>query len=174
MKDLLQVITGLIAVIGGLIAVFKALDEMRQSRIQRKIELRWKQANLAREILDSAFENKYFENAVSMLDLPGRKFKFGDSRTESINLQDIVAALESDDPTHSDKLVFIRDCFDYLFFYMNRIEQAIETNLIFIEDVKQPFSFLVGKMIGNRHVFEEYMKENGYNYAMKFLNRLGF
>ena len=57
-----------------------------------------------------------------MLDLPGRKFKVDDNKIESINLEDIILALEAKDPTYSDKLVFIRDCFDYLLFYINRIE----------------------------------------------------
>jgi len=174
MKDLLQITTALIAVIGGLIAAFKAVYEIRLNREHRKMELRWRQANLARQILDDAFASDYFTNAMLMLDSSGRKYKIDEGIMEPIYYEDIIAALSEKTTIFSDKPVYIRDCFDYFFFYLNRIEQFVETNLIFIDDIRYPFSFYAKKMMKDQQVFESYMKENEFDYALNFFRRLGF
>lgn len=167
-------IATLIAVIGGLIAAFKAIDEMRLNREQRKIELRWRQAKLAKEILDSATGNDYFNTAMFMLDVSGRRYKIDEGKMERISYEEIIEALKDEGQNFSAKPVYIRDCFDYFLFYMNLIEQAVESNLILIDDIRYPFSFYAKKMINDRQVFEEYMRKNEFCGALNFLKRLGF
>ena len=94
-KDIAQFITVRVAIIGGLIAAFRAIVEMQQNRQQRVKELRWRQANLAKDVLDEMFSHPYSENAVFMLDWDQgkRMYEVKKDTFESISYHDVISAI---------------------------------------------------------------------------------
>jgi len=76
LKDVIQVASWVVAVIGGLIAAFVAIRQLKSNTEQRKTELRWRQANAAKEIISDIHSNYWAKNAVTMLDWSEGKHRF--------------------------------------------------------------------------------------------------
>lgn len=180
LKNWIQAVFWIIASIGALIAAFKAISELRENRIQRIKELRWKQANLAKELLDEMFEDKYSMAAMLMLDWDGREFNIVEGKNEEISYDELPAALTTDADSMKkgfyQKQVFIRDCFDRFFYHLDRLEWCIKTDLILFEDVSFPTSYYIERMKKHQKRFEQIVFENfmdtfGYKAALKFFRR---
>src|SRR5688500_14065605 len=80
-KDIFQVAAWIVAVIGGLIAAGKAISELRNSTQQKKRDLRWRQAEMAKQLLDELFGNLEARAALKMLDWDGLNYKTPDGGT---------------------------------------------------------------------------------------------
>lgn len=173
--DLITLIGGIVAVVGGLIAAFKTIQELRQSRRQRYEELRWKQANIAKQLLDELFGHEYSENAVLMLDWNKgqRKYVVGNEFL-IISYRDVLLALKKEQSDSlSDKEMYIRECFDFFFYFVDRIKHYININLINFDDIKAPLKCYARKINDNREVYYSFMQAQEYKYAEKLLKQLG-
>jgi hypothetical protein len=67
--------------------------------------------------------------------------------------------------------VFIRDCFDELFYFFERLEYCIAIGLITFEDVRFPWEYYAGVLGRNKAVFLEYNRPLYYERAIAFLER---
>ena len=74
-KDVAETLSWVAAIIGALFAVYKGLQEVREGRLQRERELRWKQAAAARELLNELFDWEQAWFALQMLERDGRNFE---------------------------------------------------------------------------------------------------
>lgn len=172
--DLVTLIGGVVAVIGGLIAAFKTIQELQQSRRQRDEELRWKQANIAKQLLDELFDHEYSENAVLMLDWNKGKREYV-VRGESliISYKDVLEALKKEQSDSlSDKEMYIRECFDFFFYFVDRIKHYININLINFDDIKAPLKSYAKKITFDGEVYYSFMQAQEYEYADKLLKQL--
>jgi hypothetical protein len=68
LKDWFQVGAWFVAIIGGLIAASKAVTEARRSNAQRREDMRWKRAEMAKTCLDEIFGDRLSSAAMKMLD----------------------------------------------------------------------------------------------------------
>jgi hypothetical protein len=172
-KDIAQVAAWGAAVVGGLIAVFKAIHETIENRHLRARELRWKKAQLAREVLERLFTNKRFHDALIMLDWTGREFEIAPGRSEEIHWEDLPNALRAWDDSISfdEKEVYIRDCFDELFDGLNLLEHYLRTGLLDFADVEFPMAYHVTKLRERSDAAKVYLRHYGYRLAIAFLNR---
>ena len=135
-KDVVEVGAWCAAIIGGLVAAFRAISETAENRALRARELRWKKAQLAREILDRFHANRQFRDALIMLDWSGREFEISPSIREQVHWEELPIALRAwKEPTlFTEKEVYIRDCFDQLFDGFNLLEHYLQTRLLeFVE-----------------------------------------
>jgi len=173
--ELITLIGGLVAVVGGLIAAFKAIQELRQSRRQRVEELRWKQANVAKQLLDELFAHDYSENAVLMLDWnKGKRGYAVGKESILISYNDVLAALgKEQSDSLSEKEMYIRECFDFFFYFIDRMKHYININLTNFDDVKGPLKPYAKKIKAHRDVYDNFMEAQEYEHAKELLRQLG-
>lgn len=168
-----------IASIGGFIAAAIAIYQMIQNGTQRKKELRWRQASTAKTILDEMFTNDHAWNAALMLDSServraerAREYELSPASKEKPSYADVITALEREPKSDlNNKEIFIRDSFDYFFYFIDRIEHYLAIELITYEDVRAPLKRYAEKVTGHQATFENYMKSRGYDLAIRFFRR---
>jgi len=161
----------LVGIIGGLIAVFTGIYQFGQSNVQSARELRWKQAELAREMVTKMMEDEGWK-AMEMMDWDdeGREYEIN-GRKEKVNANAVYAALEKSESTDRDR--YIIDRLDRAFFLVSQLESAVRSELVKIEDVRFPLSWYAAKrMCPRKQLFEDYMKENAAPETLQFFQRL--
>ena len=155
-----------------------AILSLTQNTNERRRELRWKQAMFAKQIIDELLVNEKASEALLMLDCEtwNPRTSNNNSREDKIETIKNALALEQKDKSTPEKLE-IKSCFYQLLFYINRLEQAIETKLIRFEDVTYPFCYYYcllevkeNKIL--KESFETYIKSSGFNRACMFWERL--
>lgn len=159
---------------GGLVAAFKAIRELKENREQRARELNWKQAAAAKELVDDLQADARANDAMTMLDWSGRRFLVGDKEIV-VTTERMTQALRTDqtDAFQPDE-VFIRDCFDHLFFHLDRMGHFVEGGLVRHEDVAYPLQYYVRRMVDFADVFDSFLAAYGYERARELLQQLGF
>jgi hypothetical protein len=165
-----------VAIIGGLIAAFVAISQLKLNANQRKNELRWRQANAAKESINDIHSNNWSRNAVTMLDWSEgqHRLKFeGKDNIEIFYEEDVIRALGKLQSECSDLEQDIVDCFDWFFYFIDRIEHYIRTNLIEFEDVKDVFSIYSKKIKKHEELYENFMKAHSYELAIAFWKQCG-
>lgn len=169
--DRLESVAKLVAIIGGLIAVFTGLYQFGQSTAQSARELRWKQAELAREMVNKMVADEGWK-AMEMMDWDdeGREYEI-DGQKEKINANAVYAALEKSESADKDRHII--DRLDRAFFLVSQLESAVRSDLVKIEDVRFPLSWYAAKrMCPRKQLFEAYMKENAAPETLQFFQRL--
>ena len=168
-KDAIQsafwIITAVIATLG-----------LMQNTSQRRRELRWRQATFAKQIIDELMKNEKASEALSMIDELELKIKASGDLLSPRSIPEIKNALTRQKTSIPDSKE-IEVCFYQLFFSMNRLEQAIEIELIRFEDVTYPFYYYLLELEkpNNRELkeaFKEYMGTPGFKLAFKFWKKL--
>jgi len=160
-----------VTIMGALIAVFTGLFQFYQSNVQNARDLRWKQAQLAREMVEKMVADDGWK-AMEMMDWEdeGRYYEINGQK-ERINAATVYAALERDQSTDKDK--YILDRLDRTLFLVSQLESAVRSELVRIEDVRYPMSWYAAKRLCPRKkLFEDYMKENAAPETLQFFERL--
>jgi len=173
-KDIFQVASWLVGILGGLILAAVAVRQLILNAEQRKNELRWRQANAAKEAINDIHSNNWAKNCVTMLDWSEGKhrFKFEDKPPVEISYdKDVIPALGKSYSECSDIDQDIVYCFDCFFYFIDRIEHYIRTKLIEFADVEDVLRLYGGKMREHEQVYETFMKVHGYNLASAFWKR---
>ena len=171
LKDMIEVSSWAVGIIGGLTAAFVAGRQLKSNNEQRKVELRWRQANAAREIISDIHGNEWARNAVTMLDWSAGKHMFSFRGNEGVELsyeRDVLPALQK---PQSDVLGVEQDvvyCFDWFFYYINRIEHYINTNLIAFADVEDIIMIYSGRIKEHESIFNAFMTAHSYHLAAAF------
>jgi hypothetical protein len=161
----------LVGITGGLIAVFSGIYQFGQSNFQNARELRWKQAESAREMVTKMLADEGWKG-MEMMDWEdeGREYEIN-GRKEKINAAAVYAALEKNESTDKDRHII--DRLDRTFFLVSQLESAVRSELVRIEDVRFPLSWYAAKrMCPRRQLFEDYMKENAAPETLQFFQRL--
>jgi hypothetical protein len=169
--DRLESVAKLIGIIGGLIAVFTGIYQLGQGTAQNARDLRWKQAEMAREIVDKMMADEGWK-AMEMMDWEdeGREYDINGHK-EKINANAVYTALEKSESTDKDR--YIIDRLDRSFFLISQLETAVRSGLVKLEDVRFPLSWYAAKrMCQRKKLFEDYMKENAAPETLQFFQRL--
>jgi hypothetical protein len=171
-KDIIQILSWGAAIIGGLIAAFKAIAELRENRHLRARELRWKQAELAKELLDDLFTNQSAKDALQMIDFNKFSFKIQEGKEmEEITRQQVLESMNPQKTQFTSKELFIRDRFDTLYYYIDRLERSLKSDLVIFDDIQPTLYYYVRKMSLERHAYEQYLSNFGFPLTLSFLNR---
>lgn len=169
--DRLEAYVKFVGIIGGLIAAFIGIYQLWQSNVQNGRELRWKQAELAREMVNKMMEDEGWK-AMEMMDWDdeGREYEINGQK-EKLNANAVYAALEKNESTDKDRHII--DRLDRTFFLVSQLETAVRSDLVRIEDVKFPLSWYAAKrMCPRKQLFEAYMQENAAPETLQFFQRL--
>jgi hypothetical protein len=169
-KDFWQVAAWIVAIIGGLIAAFKAIHEMRLSRIQRERELAWSRSKEAAALLDRLLADPLARAAAVMLDWSGRVYALPSGEKVRLERPQVLNALRIRNMRFTPAEGFVRDCFDAFFGHIERMENATEVELVAQHDLKS-LGYYAKKMAKNRAVFVTFLKEYDYQKVLAFLDR---
>lgn len=174
-KDWFQVVGGTVAIIGGSIAALKAIHEMRENRKQRQIEFCWKRVNAAKELLTDIHKHEFASQAVTMLDwyAAHHEYQLPSGERKVITWQMILDTLGKEQAEcESDIEIFIRDCFDWFFYLVDRMEHYISAQLIDRSDVEMAFYSYAHFLDSNWLVFSGFIECHRYILAKRFFEKL--
>jgi hypothetical protein len=167
----LEAFAKLVGVVGGLIAVFTGIYQFAQSNVNNARDLRWKQAEAARGMINKMMDDEGWK-AMEMMDWDdeGRDYEINGVK-EKVNANAVYTALEKSESSDKDR--YIIDRLDRTFFLVSQLESAVRSDLVRIEDVRFPLSWYAEKrMCPRKQLFEAYMKENAAPETLQFFERL--
>ena len=174
LQDWGQLLGYFVAVPVGLDGLFQAIYEIGANRKQRADELRWKQAQAAKELLDDIHNHDLAKQAIHMLDWVdgSAEYKIRDGLNVVINYPDVLSALAMNqgEPCNESQQ-YIRDGFDWFFYRIDRIEHYIRRGLIQFEDVRDVFKVYAREVGYHEDVFEDFLKFHEYTLAQQFFAR---
>jgi len=170
-KDWIEVFTWGVGVVGALAGLFNLARETKQSRAQRRDELRWRKASGANDMLNTFYADPVFRNAMLMLDWDGRPFQIDENRTITITRDDIWAALERPPAPFDDKNLMIRTAMDRMFEAFDRIGHAIKIEVMTDRDVTYALAYYIGVLAQNRPVVKAYMLDLGFKEAFSYFSK---
>lgn len=161
----------IVALPAAFLTAIKAIYEIRESRKLRAEELRWKRANAAKELLDDIHNHELEKDAVHMLDWCNgqAEYEISPGQKAIISYADVLAALEKN-AAHSPnpKDAFIRDCFDWFFYRVDRIQHYINRGLIDFDDVKPVFHIYAEEIDKHREIYDAFLAFHAYDLARLF------
>ncbi|HKW63917.1 MAG TPA: hypothetical protein VJN89_15305 [Candidatus Acidoferrum sp.] len=155
-------------------AASKAVYEIRESRKLRAEELRWKKANSAKELLDDIHNHELEKSAVRMLDWHDgqAEYEISPGQKATVSYADVLAALAKNGSELRDrKDVYIRDCFDWFFYRVDRIQHYIDRDLIDFDDVKPVFRIYAREIEKHRKIYGAFLNFHEYDLARSFFLR---
>jgi hypothetical protein len=167
----IEVTAKIVGIIGALVAAGLAIWQARESLKQRKRELRWKQAEMGKKAIDEIFDYEPSRNACFMIEPRKRRYTTTENLTEVITHSMVISALQSKSIANEPRITFIQDCFDSLFYYFDRIEQFLQTELVTFDDVKRPAEYLAKLMAKDKETYLAYINSIEYSDAARFLDR---
>lgn len=172
-KEKFDITAKTVGIIGGVLSAIALVITLQSSTEQRARELRWKQANLAMELVDTMLSDPQAFDALRMVDWNGREYKINDKGKTLIGTQDVISALDIDNNNNlSAKGVFVRESFDRLFYHMGRMERSVKTELIVFDDVRSPLGYYSQILCKEyNQVLTPYMIQLSVDDALKFLKR---
>lgn len=170
LKDWSQILSYLAAVVVASVGVPKAIVEVRANRKQRADELRWKQASAAKELLDDIHKDDFARQAVHMLDWceGAAAYEVPALGKVRIAYAEVLRALAEDEGENS---AYIRDCFDWFFYRVDRIEHYIRRGLISFEDVKDVFVVYARQIHLHARIYADFLRFHEYQLATAFFAR---
>jgi hypothetical protein len=175
LKDWFQVGAWFAAIIGGLIAAFKAVAEMQRSNAQRREDMRWKRAEMAKQCLQEMWADTLVISALKMLDWSNLQYDVpGGGKTGRISHEARRHSLRVSEPPFRDgDERFVRDAFDALFDSFQLLEHFLRIELIIFDDVQGPLIYYASILAGPSEypTMLAFLDAYGYRDAHKFLNR---
>jgi len=178
-KDIWDLILDGVTVLIAVGAAWKAFAEFKLSRIQRKEDLRWRQAESAKTIIDEWMDDKRAYNFCKMIEYDNRSFKNEEGEEFFTDTEFIKEALNDKDETTArskrevDKRC-IRDCCDSFLYYTEMMYQGREGNLYLLENLIFPLSYYLKRM-QKKEIYgtvKEYASDNRYNGSVKLFGEI--
>lgn len=174
-----QDLSSKVAVLAGFVTAVMALLQWKTVIKQQEDDRRWRQAKLARRLTDEWFDWKPSGIALKIIDEGEGVFKLGKGPEYNVKgYVDIPNALrlvgygdEMTEESHAPKDVFVRRCFDNLFYYFERAGHSIRIGVVLAEDFEAHGLYYVRRLASYRDVVERYLEWLEYTNALAFLRR---
>jgi hypothetical protein len=159
------------AVFGGLITAFLAVVQATAATRQRRRELRWKQAEVGRDLMDKLLDEPLSNATLLMLDSNAREYRITDQDKVTIRAADMLRALDADNLPEGPSYEFVRDAFDTFYYYLDRFEHFIQVGLTRFEDVKSPIDYYIDYLAEDKALHIKYIALTRYTRVSLFLER---
>ena len=168
-----EVTAKVVTILGGIITAIALILTLQSSNEQRANELRWKQANLAMELVDTLLADSQAFDALRMIDWGQRTYLISKDEKATIGTEEVRNSLNVDNNENlSQSGVFVRESFDRLFYHMGRMERSVITELIKFDDVRSPLDYYAKILcINYESVLMPYMIQLRVNDAKELLTR---
>lgn len=165
-----DIVTWWMGIAGGLFAAWKGISELRESNLQRREDLRWRCAEMAKTCLDEIRNDVAAAAAMKMLDWENLRFKLPDGHdSRQISRALRHQSLRTSDLSFDTDEQFVRDCYDAFFDGLQAIEHYINIKLIEFADVIEPLGYYVEILASP----QEFSVMKGYLTEYKFTGALG-
>lgn len=169
-----DIITWWMGIAGGLLAAWKGIHELRESNLQRREDLRWRCAEMAKTCLDEIRNDLGAAAAMKMLDWENLRFKLPDGHdSRQISRALRQHSLRTTDLNFDADEQFVRDCYDAFFDGIQSIEHYINIKLIEFADVVEPLGYYVEILASPAEfsVMKRYLTEYKFSGALGLLGR---
>lgn len=176
--DQIELILKIVTVVFAGLAAWKALAEFRLNRIQRKNDLRWKQAEAAKKLIDEWMDDSESYKFCKMVEYENRNFKNEEGRDFTVNYNLIRAALNEDgSEIKTEEEVnkrSMRDWFDSFLYYTELMQQGVESGLYCLKNLKYPLRYYLKKMkdVELYRSVVNYANKYGFTDSIKLFNDL--
>ncbi|MBI4660018.1 MAG: hypothetical protein HY735_14350 [Verrucomicrobia bacterium] len=150
----------------------KERESKRTEVLQREQELRWKQAELARIMFDGIFDYDPSNDAWRMVDGEEEGYKNSRGNEYRINMDLVRQALPA--PWSDERggpEVYVRWCFDALFYSLEQIEHSVQLGILRFEDLEAPAAYYVALMTKDKKLFQDYAELIRFRRAVQFMER---
>ena len=165
------------AILSALVAMAVGIGQYRRGVSQSIRELEWKQADMARTLINRMINDEGWQ-AMTMLDWEeGRTYEIAPGMTVRILPRDVPVALEAalraDGPKRTETQRFITDRYDRFLFEVSQLQSAVRSGLVRIEDVQFPLNWYVEKRLcPHKKLLLAYIAENSTAESKQFFESL--
>jgi hypothetical protein len=168
---MLQLVATVLGIVGALIASFRAISELRASRVQRERDLRWRQAEAASRLLERALQNPRVQAAQLLLDGSDRPLEVTRGEFQVVPESKVLRTLQAVGKPNDLTETFVRECLDDLLLHYALLEHYIEAGLILFQDVEFPADYYARAASRFKPYVARYAADYGHARATAFLNR---
>ena len=165
------------AILSALVAMGVGIGQYRRGVSQSIRELEWRQADMARTMVNAMMNNEGWQ-AMTMLDWEeGRTYEIAPGVTVRILPQDVPVAIEAALRVNGRKRTetqrFITDRYDLFLFQVSQLQGAVRSGLVRKEDVLFPLNWYVEKRLcPHKKLLLAYIAENSTVESKQFLESL--
>ena len=165
------------AIISALVAATVGIGQYRRAVSQSVRELEWKQAEMARTLVNGMMADEGWQ-AMTMLDWEeGRDYELTPGTKVHILPRDVPVAIEAslraNGPQRTETQRFITDRFDRFLFTVSQLQAAVRSGLVRLDDVRFPLEWYVEKRIcRHKKLLLAYMAENSTIESKQFFESL--
>ena len=165
------------AILSALVAMTVGIGQYRRGVSQSMRELEWRQADMARTMVNALIKDEAWQ-AMTMLDWEeGRTYEIAPGTTVRILPKDvpvaIEAALRKNGRQRTETQRFITDRYDRFLFGVSQLQTAVHSGLVRKDDVKFPLNWYVEKRLcSHRKLLLEYIAENSADESKQFFESL--
>jgi hypothetical protein len=165
------------AILSALVAMAVGIGQYRRGVSQSMRELEWRQADMARTMINAMMNEEGWQ-AMTMLDWEeGRTYEIAPGTTVRILPKDVPVALDAALGTkgrqRTETQRFITDRYDRFLFGVSQLQAAVRSGLVRKDDVLFPLNWYVEKRLcPHRKLLLEYIAENSTGESRQFLESL--
>ena len=165
------------AILSALVAMAVGVGQYRRGVSQSIRELEWKQADMARTLINGMMNDAGWQ-AMTMLDWEeGRDYEISPGTKVHILPRDVPAAIEAslraNGPKRTETQRFITDRYDRFLFRVSQLQAAVRSGLVRKEDVRFPLEWYVEKRIcSHKKLLLAYMAEYSTIESKEFFESL--
>jgi len=166
------------AIVSALVAATIGIAQFRRGVQQSVRELEWKQADMARTLVNRILDDEGWQ-AMTMLDWEeGRTYEIAPGTTVRILPKDVPVALEAalrkNGRQRTETQRFITDRYDRFLFDVSQLQAAVRSGLVRQDDVRFPLEWYVEKRLcPYKKLLLAYIAENSTIESKQFLESLG-
>ena len=165
------------AILSALVAMAVGIGQYRRGVSQSIRELEWKQAEMARTMINGMMNDEGWQ-AMTMLDWEeGRTYEIAPGLTVRIFPRDVPlaidAALRPNEPNRTETQRFITDRYDRFLFEVSQLQAAVRSGLVRKDDVTFPLNWYVEKRLcKHKKLLLEYIAEYSVAESKQFFESL--
>ena len=165
------------AILSALVAMAVGIGQYRRGVSQSIRELEWKQADMARTLIDRMMNDEGWQ-AMTMLDWEeGRTYEIAADMKVRILPQDVPVAIEAALRVNGRKRTetqrFITDRYDRFLFDVSQLQSAVRSGLVRQDDVRFPLEWYVEKRLcTHKKLLLAYIAENSTVESKQFFESL--
>jgi len=164
-------------IVSALVAAVVGIEQYRRGVSQSVRELEWRQAEMARTLINAMINDEGWQ-ALTMLDWEeGRNYEIAPGTRVRILPREVPEALEASLRTkgrqRTETQRFITDRFDRFLFLVSQLQTAVRSGLVRKDDVKFPLNWYIEKRLcGHKKLLLEYIAENSAAESRQFFESL--
>jgi len=165
------------AIISALVAATVGIGQYRRGVSQSMRELEWKQADMARTMINGMMKDDGWQ-AMTMLDWEeGRDYEIAPGTRVHILPRDVPVAIEAslraNGPKRTETQRFITDKYDRFLFDVSQLQSAVRSGLVRKDDVQFPLNWYVEKRLcPHKKLLLAYIAENSTSESKQFFESL--